>query len=271
MLIALLLSCSKPSPPLPPVTWSLDQISVGQGLSGLGRDPGGGLWAVSERLGELVRLDAKGRIALEGVPEGQETEALTWLSADRIALGTESHDDARLSDPVHVARLTGGKAVVEETLELPFAVLGVTPEANRGLEALCVDGGRLLAISELIIEADGARWAPFATRALRGTEWTPGRLRLSTETGKISGVDCSDGKAWAIERHYGVARILNWEIPAAGGDVLPVVAVPVDELVGGTLPNFEGIAVSAELIQVITDNDYRGKTGPSWLFGIPRD
>jgi len=272
MFFVLLLSCSRSvSPPVVPETWALNEVSEGQGLSGLGRAPDGGLWAVSERIGEIVRLDTEGRIELVGVPEGSETEALTWLGADRIALGTESSDAERLSDTVLIARVEDSRAVVSEQFELPFSVLGVAPESNRGLEALCVDDGRLVAVSELIVLDAGARWSPFAIRAVEGGPWTAGRLRLTTETGKTAGLDCEGGQAWSIERHYGVARVLRWTIPAKGGDVVPEIAVAVDELVTGTLPNLEGLAVSAGKIELVTDNDHGGKTGPSWLFEIPRE
>jgi hypothetical protein len=94
---------------------------------------------------------------------------------------------------------------------------------------------------------------------------------MTTETGKAAGLDCRGVHAWTIERHYGVARILHWKVPDDGGDVVPGVAVAVDELVQGTLPNVEGLAVSEKKIWLVTDNDHGGNTGPSWLFEIPRE
>jgi hypothetical protein len=268
MILMAALACSQPSsPPAVPAGWTLDAVE-GRGLSGLSMRPDGTLWAVSERSGSMRRVGGDGQLALVGVPAGLEPEALAWIDEDRFVLGTESDDAGRSVDVVLFGRVEGGQAVVVDQWSLELAKLGVAPVGNKGLEAACVSDGTLVVVTELVDERAG-RWAPYASRALEGGAWTTGRLKLSTSTGKVAGLACTADRAWAIERHYGVAHVLDWALPATG-DVIGRVVLDIDAAVTGDLPNLEGIVRRRDGgLWLISDNDHGGVTGPSLRFGVP--
>jgi len=251
-----------------------------KGLSGLTRDAEGGLWAVAERGEAIARIDpatfAVTAYPLDGVPAGADLEAVTRLPDGRFVLGTERQTPERRSDPVLFATLRGDRASVTASRTCDYGRWQLEASDNHGLEGLCDAGGRLLVVTELVVERDGARWAPIGLYDESADRWTPFSLRLTSETGKLSAVDCreADGaiEALAVERHFGVARLLRFRVPLAGegGAIEPTVALDLAAEVE-PLPNFEGLVWERDgAALLLTDNQYRMDTGePTRLYHVP--
>jgi hypothetical protein len=166
---------------------------------------------------------------------------------------------------------------------------------NQGIEALCHAGGELFVACEHPREQGGVRLAPFAGYDLRTQRWAYGWIRLTSDTGKISALDCARVDVageqrvqfYAIERHYGRLRILEWQLPprwyqtarqSALGQPERAIEPAIDPHVvlqlDGKLPtdaNPEGLAWvrSQNELLVITDNQSRDVTGPTRLLRIP--
>ena len=175
-------------------------------------------------------------------------------------------DPDRTSETLLVGQVESDRVLVVERWALPTRVLGAPAEANRGLEAVCTTAVGLVAATEVVIHQDGSRWAPIAWRPLNGGTWTRGRVRLSTETGKLAGLACSGDQIYAIERHYGIAVLLNFSLT---GSAIEPRAAPLHPLIGGTLPNLEGLEVVDSTVVLISDNDSGGLSGPTWRFDLP--
>lgn len=250
------------------------QVAV-DGLSGLTIDGEGHAIAVAERGTALVRIDdgAVGTIPLDGVPDGLDTESIAWLGGERFALGTESMDESRDGDAVLVVERANDRARVVDRFELPYSLLGIEAEENRGIEGLCFVPGDdvLLAGMENVVEQDGHRFTPLAVR--RGDRWVSRVLvRLGSETGKISALDCRrDGDAidvFAIERHYGVMRVVRFALREGDTRVTPRVVYDLAGQLEGD-PNLEGIARDGDELVLINDNHHGRRSGPTERLRLP--
>src|SRR5438477_398046 len=93
----------------------------------------------------------------------------------------------------------------------------LTRAGAAGSRAVGATGGRLVAASETVQTIDRRRYAPVGVMNEDGTALRAFRLRLTSPTGAISAMTCraSPGgiEALAIERHYGVGRLLRFTIP----------------------------------------------------------
>lgn len=249
------------------------KLDTAPGLSGLAIDDDGALWTVAERDAKayLIRLDAAlvptlQEFAVEGIPEGTDLEGVAWLGKGRLAFGTEGRDDGLAT--ILIAEERGPKLRVIETIKLPEVQLGLHVASNHGAEGICGTGQTIVAaIEETGIEG-GKRWAPIV-RLDRGAITRVHKLWLTTETGKLSGLDCqiaADGSihAIAIERHFEVTRLLSFALPAGDGDITPSVALDLGPVLNGKL-NLEGIAWTPQGVVAVIDNQYGGITGPSEL------
>jgi hypothetical protein len=193
---------------------------------------------------------------------------------------------------VRLARVGDGFEVVD-TVKLGREQVGLEVGHNHGVEGLCAARGRVIAAIESVGKDARGRWAPVVVlepgaRVALAARY---RLRLTTATGKISGLDCwpaADGgiEALAIERHFAVTRLLRFTIPAppegtggadgagsapgpaaADGDreLQPQVALDLASAVRGAL-NLEGIVRMADGRWVaVVDNQYGRITGPNEL------
>ncbi|HEY1557789.1 MAG TPA: esterase-like activity of phytase family protein [Kofleriaceae bacterium] len=269
-LVVALAACSKPPPP-DTSRFEAVPIDTPPGVSDLSLDDRGMLWAIPERDHFVLEIALPGgavtRHPLDGVPAGVDTESLTWLGAGRFAIGTEGQDVATAS--VLYAEQRGDRVTV--TRELPLhleGVVAITP--NHGAEGLCGRGDDLLVGIESTGKlADGTRFAPLVH--LHGKDTTIARLRLTTATGKVSALACTfaaDGSAdvYAIERHYGVSRILHFGLPAQPADITPTVVVDLDAIFHGAF-NLEGIARLPDgRFVLVNDNQGRTIVGPTELF-----
>ncbi len=253
------------------------------GLSGLTIDERGVLWAVAERSLKLAAFQSGavlGVVPLEGFPEDADAESIAYLGEGRFAIGTESVDEERASDHVHLVTLEGrlpeATARVTGQVELPYSVLSVSPARNKGIEGLCAVGDTVIAAVEpKLMREDGTCTTALARGELSDTRWTGHDVELTTETGKISALACRAGPAgievFAIERHYEVMRVLRFVVPDAPGDA-PIVPEVVVDLAGALEgdPNLEGLALDGADFVMINDNHYGERTGPNEEFRVAR-
>lgn len=254
------------------------------GLSGLGLDEEGALWAVAEnqRLALRIRGRRVDRIAITGVPEDLEVESIAALGPGAFALGTESDRGGRPSDAILFAELHGQTLRARPGLTVPYELWGMVGAYNEGIEGLCQTNGTLVLACEITSrDEDGQRFAPIARRRINGA-WDTFRLPLSTAEGKVSALSCrglAGGRieVHAIERHFGVMRMLRAVLPAdrGSGELTAELLLDLDAWVEArpAPPNFEGLELLPDGRAVmVVDNYHRGRTeGPSELWWFPLD
>lgn len=240
---------------------------LGTGLSGTAVDDEGRLWAVAERGHYLVSLDVDDakqgerfmRVPIDGIPDGMDAESLAWLGDGRMAIGTERREDNRASDLVLEIGVGNRRATVLRRVPLPYSLWNIRARANHGIEGLCSADGSVVAAVETVIERGKDRYAPIAVGDLHGS-WTAFQLRLTSRQGKISALDCrSRGNELmlvAVERHYGVTRVLRFTLPrnGSGGIREPELIVDLGKHFE-RLPNVEGISLHARGLLLLTDHD----------------
>ena len=270
-------------------------------MSGLTVGPDGNLWAIPEERRELLRIDrttgAVDAFPIVGMAEGLEAEALTWRpgpGGGEFVVGTETDGPSRPSDDLVILDFDGRVAHVREMVRCPYGLWHMQAEHNRGVEGLCSVGRDLVVAAEITGEIGGRRFAPLGRRQDDG-RWDAYELWLTSPTGKLAGLDChagADGSAhvYAIERHFGVLRILRFVLPphAENGrtgregsgaathatEITPEIVLNLDRWVAGRepSPNFEGIALLGGQIALLNDNQFRGiQSGPSelWFIDLP--
>jgi hypothetical protein len=275
---------------IPPAPFDEVALDLPPGTSDLSIDDRGHLWAIAERERVVaeIELDTQDATAtftrhpLDGVPEGVDTEALSWLGGGKFAIGTEGQQEATAS-VMFGALGSDGHIVVHPGIELTDAILGITLVKNHGVEALCGRGDDLLVAIEswgtfperaAYPEGYKTRWAPLV-RLHAGAVTSVQKLKLTTATGKISALTCTfapDGTidAIAIERHYRVSRILTFSVPLGTDLITPEVALDLWPVVRDRYHaklNLEGVAKLADGRWVmVNDNQGAGVDGPTKLF-----
>jgi hypothetical protein len=277
-----------PAVPAEVTVVALDGVA---GLSGTATDARGALWIVPERRHMLIEqvTGAAPRVwPLAGVPdEGLDLESLAWLGTrdgrERFAVGTEGICE-RNTHAVLVVERQGEGFAVTETIRLPLDLWPETVcEDGHGLEGLCAAVGPqgeahvVAAIEHPEQDAHKRRFAPVAVLAPDGQRWTPHRVALTSETGKLSALDCrlvEQGiEVWAIERHFEVSRLVRFALPrdGAGQDALiaPVVVMDLAPYTDGGKRNFEGLTVTGDRVRVLVDNQWRTISGPNEILSLP--
>jgi hypothetical protein len=257
------------------------------GLSGAATDARGVLWMVPERRHVLIEQGATPRAwPLSGVPdEGLDLESLAWLGTndgrERFAVGTEGVCE-RNTHAVLVVEREGEGFRVTETIRLPLDLWPETVcEDGHGLEGLCAAMGPqgevhlVAAIEHPERDAEKRRFAPLGVRGPDG-RWIAQRVALTSETGKISAMDCrlvDQGiEVWAIERHFETSRLVRFVVPRDGalpaGLITPVVALDLMPQTDDGRRNFEGLTVTGDRVQVLVDNQWRTITGPNEILSL---
>ncbi len=246
-------------------------IEAPPGMSDLTVDEHGVLWAISERDRLVLEIQlGKPPIQhkLEGLTLGLDTEAIVSLGGGRFALGIEG-SIAPIAGLV-TAELRGADLVATSTRPLANKDLGIAITINHGIEALCGRDGELLAAAETVGKLpDGRRWAPIIR--LRGDEIHASRLYLTTKAGKISAMHCTiadDGTAQvtAIERHFGVVRLLTFTMRRDEVDITPTVELDLFPILHDNF-NLEGITRLPDgRFVAINDNQTKRAEGPTQLF-----
>jgi len=270
--------CTKKEPSGPGRIVSL-QTDV-RGLSGLTVDEHGAFWASGEDGDAVIRIDPETfgvtRYAVVEGLAGTDLEAMAWVDGTRFVLGTETQEKGRLRDVILDGRLEGERFAVARVGDLDYAHWHLTAPDNRGIEGICHVDGVLVLATELTERQHGRRWAPLGMFDPKTQTWAAHRVGLTSKTGKLAAIDCRmvDGsvEALAVERHYGVSRLLRFAIPRGpeGQWIEPTVAADLSELIS-PLPNFEGLAWMEDgSAVVITDNKHRRTPRePSRLYFIP--
>ncbi len=291
-------ACGQPappaaSPPPPPHDAAAVAASLGEvvielasdpGLSDLALAPDGSLWTVAERGQAAFRIVLDGdrlgsleRVAITGLPAGVDLEAIDVLEGGGLILGTEGHDVGAagvwLASPA-----ADGSMTATALLAIDGARLGLTVQANHGVEGVCALAGPLTVVAaiETVEEQGGVRLAPVLVQQLD----TPGarpmpalhRVRLTSPTGKLSAIDCTpsprgDGvDVIAIERHFEVTRIVGFHLPARPGAAPVEATVVLDLATMARGRNFEGLARLADgRLALVVDNQWKTIDGPSVL------
>jgi hypothetical protein len=281
VVVGLLLVCAgctkkEPSGPGRIVTLDTDVI----GLSGLTVDEHGAFWASGEDGDAVVRIDPETfgvtRYPIAGGLPGTDLEAMAWVDGTRFVLGTETQEKGRLRDVILDGRLDGSGFAVARVGDLDYARWHLTAPDNRGIEGICHVDGVLVLATELVEIQRGRRWAPVGMFDPKTQTWATHRVGLASKTGKLAAMSCRviDGTlvALAVERHFGVSRLIRFSIPQGPESqwIEPAMVADLSELIS-PLPNFEGLVWMQDgSAVVVTDNRYRGAARePSRLYFIP--
>lgn len=250
------------------------------GLSGLTRDGKGMLWAAGEHADAVLWLGPDGRgvrkVPVVGAPPATDLEGLAWVEGNRFFVGTETQQPGRADDLLLEGRVEGDRFVVQLRQRVSYDSWGLRAPKNRGIEGLCHVDGVLILATELVDEQRGRRWAPVAMMDLATKTLTSYWVALSSETGKLAAIGCrkidGDVVALAVERHFGVSRLLRFSIPRGeqGVRIEPEIAADLSKVIK-PLPNFEGVVWDDDgSVVLLTDNHYRGRApDPSRLFFVP--
>jgi hypothetical protein len=246
-------------------------LAAPPGMSDLTIDEHGVLWAISERDRIVLEIElGKPPIqhTLEGIVLGLDTEAILALGGGRFVIGVEG--GMAPAAAILTAELRGADVVVTSTRPLLDKDLGIALTINHGIEAVCGRDGEILAAAETVgTLPDGRRWAPIVR--LRGDEVKTARLYLTTKKGKISAMYCTiadDGTAQvlAIERHFGVVRLLSFTVGRDSADITPTVERDLFPILHDNF-NLEGITKLADgRLVLINDNQGHKAEGPTQLF-----
>lgn len=253
------------------------------GLSGLAVDADGALWTVAERGKVAFRVELDGtrvhaitRHAIE-IDDGRDLESLAWQDGQLWA-GLETRGSA--VEVVALAPLPDGTSYrAIPFAEITSAEAGTPVGDNHGVEGLCIAGDWMLAAIEAAGSDGAGRWAPLAMMARNAAQSNRRvfRLRLSSATGKLSGLDCRivEGgriEVIAIERHFEVTRLLTFDFDPASPlvkdpdvDIVPRLALDLGPVLRGAL-NLEGVAWLPDgRVALVVDNQYGKITGPDEL------
>ncbi|MEO8844942.1 MAG: esterase-like activity of phytase family protein [Kofleriaceae bacterium] len=267
---------------LPATPFDELEVKLPPGTSDLSLDDHGHLWSVAERdreIDEIVLREAPLGVTitphlLDGVPDGVDTESLAWLGDGKFEIGTEGQH-AATATVMHGELQPNGRITVTPDQAFTDDQLGVALSVNHGVEGLCGHGDDLIAaIESYATLPDGSRWSPIV-RIHAGKVTMVQRVMLTSDRGKISALSCTfaaDGTAdvIAIERHYGVSRIITFTAPATPGDITPKVALDLWPIVRDRYHeklNLEGIVKLADGRWVmVNDNQGAHVDGPTELF-----
>jgi hypothetical protein len=254
--------------------FELMPINVPNGMSDLTIDDRGVLWAIAERDRHIVEIELDDddpptikQHPLDGVPAGVDTEALVWLGDGHFAIGAEGATTPTAS--IMFGELRDRQLVVTRTRALSNADLGVELTANHGIEAVCGRADDLLAACETVgLLPDGSRYAPIVR--VRGESLSVIKVKLTSDRGKLSALHCrfdDNGNAdvIAIERHFGVARILKFSIGRDDQEVTPTIELDLHPILRDAM-NLEGIVrLADDRFVIINDNQSKGTHGPTRL------
>ncbi|WP_428266610.1 esterase-like activity of phytase family protein [Haliangium sp.] len=268
------------------------EVEDTNGLSGLARGEDGTLWAVPERAPVVIAVEPGEHrtrsLPLSGVPEGLDLESIAWLGqwdgATRLAVGTEGLCENNLHD-ILLVTVTADQAEVSARVSIAPAAWSAACHEGHGIEGLCSVGGPgpaglalVAAVEHAETAADGRRYAPVVRFDVAGRTTTPYRVALTSDTGKLSAVDCRAGadgdiEVLAIERHFEVSRVIRFRLPSAAPATEELIS---SELVLDVFPftkagqrNFEGLAWAEDgQLGLLVDNQYGTISGPNEIVQV---
>jgi hypothetical protein len=127
----------------------------------------------------------------------------------------------------------------------------------------------------MVGEEDGRRFAPVGRYDMAAERWTAFRLWLTSSTGKISALSCRTRGAriqvLAIERHFGISRLLEFDVPrdGSGGDLEPELVMDLAAEVEGD-PNLEGVTWTLDgRVVLVLDSQWGDERSPNGLVVLP--
>jgi hypothetical protein len=257
---------------------SLDTGGV-HGLSGLALDADGALWTVAERGRAAFRITLDGdrlasleRVPIDGIPDETDLESIAILDDGRFVFGTESKVDGAATLLIGTRAPEGGPIAVAPRLDVEAAA-GAALLPNQGVEGLCVAGGTLVLALETVEEIDGGRHARVMAEVGGGAAPLVHQVILTSDTGKLSSLDCalrgSTIDVLAIERHFGIVRLLAFDVPADPAEpITPTIYRDLGAIAKDKNP--EGVARLPDgRIALVTDNQWKTVDGPSLLLLLP--
>jgi hypothetical protein len=216
-------------------------------------------------------------LPVHGVPDGWDLESLAVTDAGDLILGTEQMRD-RNQDVIFRARREGAIFRVVQRWTFDYTHFHIQAVSNQGIEGVCAVGTLWVAASEMVVESgDGARFAPARVYDPSHVHGHPLLLALTSATGKVSDLTCRRHpqglEMFAIERHFGVSRVLRYLL--RNDDARSTLeAVVVRDLSGefgsNALPNFEGLAFfDDQQLLLISDNFYGSRQGLTRMLRVP--
>lgn len=264
------------------VPWVDDPALVG--VSGVGVRSEAEIWFAPERSRHLVYASWDGRrlgppvsVPVDGLDPELDVEGLGFIDANHLVLSTEG-PDARDEDRLLLVALdTKGGARVERELRFEHRFFAMRAEGNRGLEGVCAVNGWVIASSETVRSSGDKREAPIGVFTPGESGFSGAWVELSSATGKLSDLACEmradHVRVHAIERHFGVVRLIRFELPRSmSAEPVHVRAEVVRDLVpalGSEAPNLEGLARLPDgRWLLVSDNHYGRKTGPTLVFAL---
>ncbi len=286
------LSLASAAPPVESLRRFALEVGDYKGISDLARGPDGAFWGLPERQRAFLRLRLTGEhpglsaspVPVRGAASDADLESLTCLEDGRFLVGTETQHSSRAFDAIEVLRIDDGVAHVVDKIRMPYRAWGdMRTHANAGIGGLCHVGRSLFAAVESAqITAKGKRYGPLGRYDLDKKSWETFAIGLTSRIGKVSAISCREDpqhsdriELLAIERHFGVSRLLRVRIPkAVDASATPTLLIP--ELVldftryYASVPNLEGLAWADNGdLYIISDNDFGRVIGPTQVIVVP--
>ena len=259
--------------------WEDDPSLVGiSGAALRGEDE---VWVVPERTGTLVSLrvseghvSALRSLPISNWPSGTDAESIAFLDRNHVVVGTETQAE-RDADPLFVVRIDRQRADIESAMVFDYRRFSHRAPSNRGIEGICSESGWVIAAAEAVETRDGHRYARLGVFRHPSRHLEPFRVRLASSEGKLSALACrshdSGIEVYAIERHYGIMRLVRFVLSRRGSKA-PVDAELVVDLaprLGPEPPNIEGLTwLRPGVLWAVADNHHGSRTGPNLGFEI---
>jgi len=275
------------------------------GVSDIARDADGRFWLLPERQpgdsasadreivpvdipagGGPPRLDEAGAVRFR-LPDGPlDTESLVPVPG-AFLVGTESNTTGLGYETIYRVALDRAAASVQPWAKIDLSAWSLRSKENKGIEAMCRAGGRVVAVLEQWASHGDETASPMAVFDERKPEQGPiftGRLLHARRDTRISAMTCapSDGGITlsVLEVEGGRGRpsihLLRTLAMSSAGATRDESTIDVDAIVRRAwqeeVPNFEGVAYASGGFVVVSDNDNDGKRrGPTWLVELTTD
>lgn len=255
------------------------------GVSGATTRADGTIWLAPERTGQLVVFPGGARllegpprlISVVGIPQGADVEAIAFWRTHELLVGTEAKGRRR-EDAILRLKLNDGRAEVWGALVFDYGPFGIEAKGNQGIDGLCAGPDYAVAASEVVMTSEGQRFALVALFKLPDGSSSSHQVELRSKKGKLSALACRRGVAhldaievFAIERHFGVMRLVRFTLPRAEskGAIASHLVTDLAPHLGPEPPNIEGLTwLSEDVLIAVNDNHYGKKTGPALAFRI---
>jgi hypothetical protein len=267
------------------------------GVSDIGRDADGRYWLLPERepggsasaereivpidvpaAGGQPRLDAAGALHFR-LPDGPlDTESLAPVPG-AFLVGTERGTAGLAYEAIY--RVERGLGAGRPWAKIDLAAWSLRSKENKGIEAMCEAGDRVVAVLEQWAEHGQETASPLTVFDERKPEQGPiftGRLPHLGRDTRISAMTCAPSDAGltlaVLEVEGGRGRpsihLLRRLSLSSAGATHDESTVDVDAIVRRAwqdeVPNFEGVAYWNDGFVLVSDNENDGqRRGPTWL------